>query len=180
MEKIDRDLIVNIYSKLSVVIGLGIFVILFAYFDNFPDSMYGPVEKGLFSLDFSVAFGENTIVANLPFVFFIVFFIYNLGMLIYTQTGDKMEANNITASMFYNTILSVLLIVTQLVFVYMIPDSINGNIVIGLLQYEFVELSDLSTIGINFGYILAIIYTFYNVFVLYLETRVMEEEIEEI
>jgi len=172
MEKLDKEIILNIYSKLSVVIGLGIFIILFRYFNNFPELMYGPVVKGVFDLDFRVDFGSVTmIVANIPLVFFLVIFLYNLGMLIYTQTGDKMEANNITASMFYNTILSFLLIVAQLVFVYMVPESINGAIHIGLFQYEFVELNDLTITGINFVYILAIIYTFYNIFVLYLETR---------
>lgn len=177
MEKIDKEIIVKIYSKLSIVIGLGIFLVLIMYFNNLPELMYGPVEKGLFNIDFSIGYGENIIVANLPLVFFTVFFLYNLGMLIYTQTGDKMEANIITESMFYNTILSFLLIVAQLVFVYMVPESINGAIYIGLFQYEFVELNDLSTVGINFGYILALIYTFYNIFVLFLESRRNQEEI---
>jgi hypothetical protein len=171
MEKLDKEIIANIYSKLSVVMGLGIFIILFMYFNNLPELMYGPVEKGMFNLDFSVGFEMNIIVFNLPLIFFTLLFLYNLGMLIYTQTGNKMEANNVTESMFYNTILSFLLIVSQFVFVYMVPDSINGIIEVGLFQYEFVELSDLSTKGINFGYILATIYTFYSIFVLYLETR---------
>jgi hypothetical protein len=169
MEKLDKELIANIYSKLSVVIGLSIFIILLMYFSNLPELMYGPVEKGIFNLDFSVGYEMNLIVFNLPLIFFTLLFLYNLGMLIYTQTGNKMEANNITESMFYNTILSFLLIVSQIV--YMVPDSINGIIEIGFFQFEFVELSDLSTKGINFGYILATIYTFYSTFVLFLETR---------
>ena len=143
MDKMDKELIVNIYSKLSVVIGLGVFLILLMYFNNVPKVMYGAVEKGMLNLDFSVGLGVNVVVLNLPLIFFTVFFFYNLGMLIYTQTGDKMEANNITESMFYNTILSFLLVVSQFVFVYMVPESINGVIDIGLFKYEFVELNDL-------------------------------------
>lgn len=178
MEKLDKELIVKIYSKLSVVVGIGIFAILLLYFSNIPDFMYGPVEKGLFSIKFDLESGVSKTVVNLPLIFFTVFFIYNLGMLIYTQIGEKMEASIITASMFYNTILCFLLIVSQFVFVYMVPDSINGLIDIGLFQYEFVELSDLSAKGINFGYIIAIIYTFYNIVILFIETNKNEEEFE--
>lgn len=176
MEKIDKEIIANIYSKLSLIVGLGIFLILFMYFNKLPEFMYGPVEKGIMTLDFNIGAAGNTIVFNYPLIFFIVFFLYNLGMFIYTQTGDKMQANNIVASMFYNAILSFLLIVSQFVFVYMVPDTVNGFINVGLFQYEFVELSDLSTIGINFGYILAIIYTFYSIFVLFIETKNKEED----
>ncbi len=171
MVKIDKELVVNIYSKLSIIIGLGIFLTLLLYFNNIPELMHGSVEKGIFSLDFNVEIGVNVVVINLPLIFFTLFFLYNLGMLIYTQTGDKVETNIIIESMFYNTILSFLLIVTHLVFIYMIPDAINGAINIGLFKYEFVELSDLSTTGINFGYILASIYTLYSAFVLYIENK---------
>ena len=171
MGKIDKEIVLSIYSKLSVIIGLGIFVILLMYFGNLPEIMYGPIEKGLFNIDFNVEYGVNVIVFNLPLIFFTLFFLYNLGMLIFIQVGKKVEANATCESVFYITILSFLLIVSQLVFVYMVPENINGAIQIGLFQYEFVELNDLSTTGINFGYILATIYTLYSVFVLYLETK---------
>lgn len=171
MGKFNKELIVNIYSKLSIVIGLGIFIVLLIHFNSFPELMNGVVDKGLFNLDFTIESAVHVEVFNLPLILFTALFLFNLGVLIYIITGKKVETNIVVESMFYNTILSFLLIVAQVVFYYMIPETINGAIEIGLYQYEFVELSDLSTTGINFGYILAAIYTLYSIFVLFLETK---------
>ena len=167
MKKIEKELVLNIYSKLSLVIGLSIFIILAVYFSNLPELMYGVVEKGIFNLNFRVAYDTYLDVFNWPLILFIVFFLFNLGVLIYAQKGEKVEGSIINGSIFYNTVLSFLLIVAHLVFYFIVPDTINGAIEVGLFQYEFKVLSDVSNTGINFGYILATIYTLYNIFVIY-------------
>lgn len=171
MKKFDKELVFYIYSKLSILIGLAIFLVLFMYFRMFPEGMYGVVDKGIFKLDFAVSFGVNETIFNFPLILFIVFFLFNLGLLIYSQVGNKLAVGTLTGSIFYNTILSFLLIVAHLVFYYVIPDTINGAIVIGLIDYEFEVLSDVSKTGYNFAYLLATVYTFYNVFVVYSLTK---------
>ena len=171
MKKIDKEALLSIYNKLNVFVGLGIFLVLVIYFNNFPETMYGAIDKGIFSLDLSVAYGTQVEVFNFPLVWFILFFLLNLGFLIFTQTGEKVESGAISESIFYNTILSFLLIVAQLVFYYIIPETVNGDIVIGLFQYDFDVLSDVVVSGYNFAYILATVYTFYNMFVLFLALR---------
>ena len=179
MKNIDKKLIFNIYSKLSILIGLGTFLILFTYFGKFPEGMYGAVDRGIFSLDFNVSPGINIEIFNSPLVWFIGFFLLNLGFLIYSLVGDKEAVGTISGSLFYNLILSVLLIIAQLVFYYLVPETVNGPIEIGLFEYEFAVLSDVSNTGYNFGYALASIYTFYNVFMVYVLTRNSETDFGE-
>ena len=171
MEKLNKEMILNIYNKISIILGLAIFLVLFMYFNKMPESMFGTVDKGIFSLDFAVDLSTTTVVFNTPLIWFIFIFLINLGLLLYTQLGEKVTTGRITESVFYNTILSFLLIIAQLVFFYIIPESINGTISIELFQYEFVELADKSITGINFAYILASIYVFYNMVILYLEMK---------
>ena len=176
MKKHDKELLLSIYNKLNVLIGLGIFLILVVYFSSFPEIMYGAVDKGIFSLDLTVSYDLHTIIFNYPLVWFILFFLLNIGFLIVIQKGEKVESGIVFESIFYNIILSFLLIVAQLVFYYMIPESINGNIQIGLFQYGFDVLSDVVANGINFAYILATIYVFYNMFVVFLSMRNVNAE----
>lgn len=171
MKNIDKELIFNIYSKLSILIGLGTFLILFIYYGKFPEGMYGVIDRGIFNLDLSISPGVNIEIFNSPLIWFIGFFLLNLGLLIYSQVGDKEAVGTISGSLFYNLILSVLLIVTQLVFYYLVPETVNGAIEIGLFEYEFAVLSDVSNVGYNFGYALATIYVLYNVFVVYVLTK---------
>ncbi len=171
MKKVDKEALLSIYSKFSIFIGLGIFLILVIYNNSIPSEMFGVVDKGIFNIDFTVAYGEHVEVFNYPLVWFIIFFLLNLGILIYSQIDEKVDVGTISASIFYNTILSFLLILSQLVFYYVVPDTINGAIEIGLFQYEFYILSDVVVGGLNFTYFLATIYTFYNVFVVYYVMR---------
>ena len=51
MKKNDKEALLGIYNKLNVFVGLGIFLVLVVYFNNFPKNMYGAIDKGIFSLD---------------------------------------------------------------------------------------------------------------------------------
>lgn len=176
MNKIDKGAVLNIYNKLSIVLGLGTFLILLVYFNGFPETMNGTIDKGIFNLDLVIGSGVEVSIFNSPIVWFVLFFVMNLGVLIFTQTGEKAAESKVVESIFYNTILSFFLIVAQIVFYYLIPGTVNGAINIGLFKYEFVELIDKSVVGINFAYILASIYTIYNIVVVVLETRNTELE----
>ena len=165
-----KMIVLNLYNKISLIIGLGIYLVLFLHFNKMPESMFGSVDKGIFYLDFAVE-GQQVVVFNSPLVWFIGFFLLNLGALLFTQYGNKKETGLVVESMFYNTVISFLLIASQLAFFYMVPDSVNGIIDIGLFKYEFVELVDKSATGINFGYIFASVYVLYNIVVVFLETR---------
>jgi len=174
MNRINKDAVLKIYNKLSIVLGLGTLIILLVYFNGFPDIMNGTVDKNIFNLNFITGTGNEVGIINSPIIWFILFFIINLGVLIYTQTGEKVTESRIVESIFYNTILSFFLIVAQVVFYYFIPETINGAVNIGLFKYEFVELTDKSSVGINFAYIIASVYTIYNIVVVFLETRTSE------
>lgn len=171
MKNHSKEVVLKVYNRLSVFLGLGSFILLFVYFNSFPKTMNGTVAKSILNFDFTLSIQDSIKIFNSPLIWFILFFIMNLGVLIYTQTGQNKSEGRIVESMFYNTIISFLLIVSQVVLYYLVPETVNGAIEFGLFRYEFVELSNKSVIGINFAYIFAMIYTIYNGIIIYLEIR---------
>lgn len=178
MEKFSKELALRMYSKISIVMSMGLLYILFKYFNEFPKLMNGEVKKQLFSLDFTMNFSTHLEIFNFALVVFIVVLFINLGILIYALVGEKID-EKIVANIMYNTIITVLIIIAHGAFYYMIPDTVNGAIEIGLFQYEFDVLTGVSNKGINFAYILILIYMLYNATLVYLEMRTIKKNNQE-
>lgn len=166
-ELLEKELLLKVYSRVSVFIGFILLLVLAVYFNRFPDEMFGTIENGLFNITLAVTYDTSLLIFNTPLVVFLVVFLFNLGVLIYAITGKKVLLPQIVESILYNTILSFLFIVSQVVLYFVIPATVNGAINFGFFSYNFSVLTNEVLSGINFGYILITIYTFYNMFIVY-------------
>ena len=70
---------------------MGLLFVLFKYFEEFPKLMNGTVDKGLFKLDFTIGYGIHLEIFNFALIAFVLVFLFNLGVLIYASTGQKID-----------------------------------------------------------------------------------------
>lgn len=186
MKKISTDSLLRIYSKVSIVMAMGFMVALFTYFSKLPATMFGPIDKGLFSTIFTVSFDSTTgefptlVVSNSALIFVIICLAINIAFVIITW-NKKTTETLIQSSMLYNTVINIVLIFALLIFYMNIPANINGDIIIGFFQYKFYVLNDSVVGGFNFAYILTTVYLVYNIVIALISSRsydIVEEEIK--
>ena len=174
-----KDVILSTYYKVSLFLAMGAFLSLFQYLQKFPESMYGDISKSLFSLEFNIAYGVTDQVLNLALIAFISIFLVNLGILIYSLTGEKVEGL-LAEAVFYNTIITLLIVISHIAFNVQIPLNVNGEISHSIFNSNFFVLADTKIIAFNFSYLLITIYLFYNAYVIYklIPEKKETEEIE--
>lgn len=161
-----KEFILNIYYKASVFLGMGAFLSLFLYLEKFPKEMFGDISKKIFSLEFSIAFDVLKHVFNSSLIVFIIIFLINLGFLIYSLIGKKIEGL-LAEGVFYNTLLTFLIVLSHIAYNIQIPLNVNGEISHSLFHSNFFELADSKVIVFNFSYLLITVYLLYSVFVIY-------------
>ena len=161
-----KESLINIYFKMCLFIGVGALLSLYLYLKEFPEGMNGNITKTFFSLDFDVTFESNVVVFNSVLIIFFVVFLINLGALIFALVGEKLEGFMLEA-VFYNTIITFLLVVSHLAFHLQIPGIVNGEISHSIFHSNFYRLVDDRVIVFNFSYLFSTIYIFFNVFLIY-------------
>ncbi len=161
-----KEQIMNVYYKMCIFIGAGALLSLFLYLREFPTEMTGNIYKTFFSLDFDVSIEANVIVFNSVLIIFFVIFLINLGALIFALIGEQLEGL-LSEAVFYNAIITFLLVVSHLAFYLQIPGNINGEITHSIFHSNFYHLVDDRIIVFNFSYLFITIYVFFNVFVIY-------------
>ncbi len=161
-----KENLISIYYKMCIVIAMGAFLSLFIYLSKFPEGMNGDITKTFFSLEFITMYIETVTVFNSMIIIFSVIFLINLGALIYVITGEKLEGL-LLEGVFYNTIITFLLIVSHLAYYLQIPPIVNGEITHSFLFSTFYRLTDVKILVFNFSYLLITIYLFYNIYIVY-------------
>lgn len=156
----------SIYYKMCVFIGMGALLSLFLYLQKFPAGMNGSITKTFFTLEFGIDFASTVEVFNDIVIIFFGIFLVNLGALVFTLVGKKMEGL-IAEGAFYNTIISLLLLISHLAFHLQIPKIVNGEINNSVFHSTFYRLEDVKIYVFNFSYLFITIYLFYNVYVIY-------------
>ncbi len=172
----NKENIIKIYYQISLFIALGMLASLYLYLRKIPEIMNGEVSRSFFNLDFLFADSRVVTVFNSMLIIFFIVFLMNLGVLIYALTKEKVESS-LVEGIFYNTILSFILIISHLAFYYQIPLMINGLMEHHFFHSNFFKLSTDKVVVFNFSYLLIILYLFYNFYVNYKLTA--EVEIEE-
>jgi len=174
-----KDYILSTYYKASVLLAMGAFLSLFLYLEKFPESMFGDIIKSLFSLDFNIGYQVSDIVINSALIVFICIFLVNIGVLIYSLTGEKVKGL-LAEAVFYNTIITLLIVISHIAYNIQIPINVNGEIIHSIFHSTFFVLSDVKVIAFNLSYLLITIYLFYNVYVIYklIPKKIKNEEIE--
>jgi len=174
----NKEKIIKIYYNLNLFIGLGMLASLYVFLGKFPVFMNGEIKRTLFSLDFQFANSHLVEVFNSMLVIFFIVFVVNLGILIYALGSEKVRSA-LVEGIFYNTILSFILIISHLVFYYQIPTFINGAMESFFFHSNFFELSTEKVRVFNFTYILIIFYLAYNFYInykLYTGIELIEEK----
>jgi len=161
-----KENLMSVYFKMCVVIAMGAFVSLFLYLQQFPEGMNGDITKTFFTLKFDVGYGESVEVFNSMIIIFFAIFLINLGALLFTQVGTKMEGL-LAEGAFYNTVISFLLLVAHLAYHLQIPGIVNGEISHSIFHSNFYRLTDMRIIVFNFSYLFITIYLFYNIYMIY-------------
>ena len=173
-----KDFILNFYYKVTVFLAMGAFISLFLYLEKFPELMFGDITKSLFSLEFSISYGVTEQVINSALIVFVCIFLVNLGVLIYSWTGEKIEGL-LAEAVFYNVIITLLIVISHIAYNIQIPLNVNGEISHSLFNSNFFALSDVKVIVFNLSYLLITIYLVYNAYVIY-KLIPQKEENEEI
>ena len=139
---------------------------LFLYLEKFPDFINGDVTKKLFNLKITIGYEDYVEVFNSALIVFLVIFGINLGVLIYSILGEKIEGL-FAEAVFYNTIIAFLIVIAHIAFYLQVPANGNGEITMGILNTSFYILTNEVVKVFNFSYLLITIYLFYNVYVIY-------------
>ena len=161
-----KEFFLSIYYKVSIFFSMGAFLILFLYLEKFPSLMYGDISKSLFVLKFTTSIDVYETVVNSALIVFIVLFLINLGVLIYSLMGEEIEGL-LAEGVFYNTILTFLILISHIAYNIQIPTNVNGEISHSLFHSNFFELAESKAIVFNVSYLLITVYLFYSVYVIY-------------
>lgn len=170
MKNVSQNTLLRIYNKVSIFISLGFLLSLYLYFSKLPETMFGTVQKGLFSTTFTVALQTDVVIFNSALLFALVILAANIAMVIFAYKAETKE-KAIQESTIYNLILNIVIVVALVIFYLNIPKEINGAIFVGFFQYKFNVLSDELVGGFNFSYILATGYMLYNIVLAILSTK---------
>ncbi len=162
----NKENLMSVYYKMCIFIGMGAFLSLFLYLKQFPEGMNGDITKTFFGLEFNLGYGNVVTVFNSIVIIFFVIFLINLGALIFALIGDKLDGLLLEGA-FYNTIISLLLLISHLAFHLQIPGIVNGEISHSIFHSNFYALTDMRVIVFNFSYLFITVYMFYNAYIIY-------------
>ena len=142
-------------------------IINIIYLQNFPSSVllypngyYGIVEKTLFNVTLT---GYAEPIFNWPIVIHAVFFVVTVFNLVYALKGEQLQAKLLTEVMVYNAVITMLLVISSAVYIFFIPDIING-----IIEHKFFmtviprQSNDIINVY-NLSFLLLFIYIIINV-----------------
>ena len=162
----NKEKFLRTYTNLSIFIGILLFVFSIAFIAQFPEGFNGLVSKSIFVLKLDTL-GQTLYVTNYLIIILSTLFLLNLLMMFRIGNTEEVEYKFLRNVVFYNTVLSLMLIVSQMVFYFMIPEAINGWIISNIFSVSFEVRTNFTVHALNFNFILAILYFGYN-FLFYL------------
>lgn len=165
----NKDRFIRFYLWISVV-----YVLVLMYMQGqflkslefMPLSNFGPISTSIFKYQFG--FAGNTIeVLNVPLFMFIAFALLS-GFVAYLTLREKpIEKKLLREVVVYNVLLSILLILSSIVFMLLIPNTVNGAIESGFLMTKFEVQRNEFQNAFNFTWLFMTIYVVLNVVALY-------------
>lgn len=160
------------YVKLSIFIGFLLLWNVNHYINAFTSEIYGIVEKRLFVITIENYFDTVT-VFNLPLIVFVVLTMLNgLIQLFVSKDAEEGALRDVAVT---NAIITSTMLLGHILFMVLVPDTINGVI---NNKIFFVEMPRLATDVVrvfNTNYVLAFGYILYNMYVL-IQTMPPQEE----
>lgn len=180
----EKNRFMRLYLRISIVLAIFILIVNLIFIwgfpidsTQFPYGFNGTVEKTLFEVTF-INMSGNVEVFNWPLIIHFGFFIVTVLTAALALTGEQLKKKKISEFMVYNVIISLLLVISSLVFMFLIPDTINGVIKNGIIFTKMpIRTDDIATV-FNLSFVLIIIYIGMNIYVLSstAETKVLVDE----
>lgn len=160
----NRTKIMRTYVNFSIVIGLYFLLAIFLYNNRLGSEFYGLVSVTLFNVNFETLF-ETITVFNMPLVAYFMFLWMNVLVFVLVGRYEEVEHQALKEVAIYNSILTLVMIAAQLVFIYAIPDRIGGLIENKYIFTDFHYTTNTIVRAFNFNYLLALAYIVYNMLV---------------
>ncbi len=171
----NKERFLRIYTKLNIYIGVLLILFVVIFMSTLPKEFNSLVETNVFSITF-VQLSGNIVLLNTPLIVFITLLVLNLFLLFRVGDTSQVEEKPLQTVVFYNVIITLMLIIGQIAFVLMIPENISGLIQNRYILFTF-QTGASSTVHVIFGTLaLSIAYFVYNFIV---NRKVRIEEIEE-
>ena len=159
----DKYKFLRIYVNFSIIIGLLLLISTMIYTSQFILSFYGLVSKTLFQVTID-GFIDITIF-NTPLIIFAMLLVVNIIVMVRLGSVEEVEHKVLREVVAYNTLLTIMLVIGQVVFFLLIPERITGEIVNLFYAIKVPVKMDQFVYVINVNYILTITYVVYNIVV---------------
>ncbi|MCF7926155.1 MAG: hypothetical protein K9L74_01075 [Candidatus Izimaplasma sp.] len=168
----DKRAFIKVYNKISILVGITLFAVMIYFINTFPTQYYGNVTKSFFKISFD-NLPETAAVFNLPLILLIIFFLMNVLVLLSVLLRDEEQKTVLLEVPIYNTLFTFLMLIAHIFYTAVIPNVINGTIKHTFFTSTFPKLSDVLVTGINFVYVLTVVYIIYNLYIFfkYLEKK---------
>ncbi|QMS85700.1 hypothetical protein [Candidatus Xianfuyuplasma coldseepsis] len=160
----NKTSIMRTYVHFSIVIGLYFLLAIVLYNNRFGTNFHGLVTVTLFNVHLETLYETNTIF-NMPLVSYFIFLVLNILVFVLIGRHKDVTTQSLRDVAIYNGLITVVMIASQIVYVYMIPDRIGGLIENNYLYTDFYYTSSRIVKAINLNYVLALIYVVYNMVV---------------
>jgi ABC-type anion transport system duplicated permease subunit len=166
--------IIRIYTVASIIVGFVLFFFSLSYVGNFTNitfsfnqvagEFFGSVEKSLMNITLSM-YGADLVLFNIMGIIALSALILNVVFVILIGTTEDVEHKLLKDVFQVNLIVSLIIFLGVLLFIYMIPEKINGEIVSYFIFVKMPVLSSETRYVINVMYIGSLFYILYNFFV---------------
>lgn len=180
----EKNKFARTYLWVSLVFVVCMAIITFIYLNRFPSNleMYpygynGVVEKTLFNVTLT-NLSETIVIFNWPLIIHFGFFVLTILNVVNILRGEQLEKKIISEVMVYNAVLAFVLVLSSGLFIFFIPEIINGVIDHGYFLTKMPrQMNDIINVY-NLSYVVYTIYFLLNAYALYVtaEKKVTNDE----
>lgn len=178
--------VLRLYALLSVVVGFVLFFYSLAYVANYTKiilsfnqivgEFYGNVDKTLMNVTLSI-YGDELVVFNIISIVALIVLVFNIVFAIAIGNTSSIEQKLLKDVFQVNIIVSMVVFLGTLLFIFMIPEKINGSIESFFIFVKMPILNSQSVYVINLMYAGSIFYIVYNFFVF---VKTLPESVSEV
>lgn len=175
--EMSKDKFTRIYLNISLVLVVLLLIMVSVFLMEFPVGMNGTASATILQVDLTSG-GEVVSIFNWPLVFAFAVLILNVLILVKAMIGTPLDKQIITETLVYNVVLSLLMVASTIIFMLLIPETINGYIEHKIFRTKIFTQSEDFTSVFNFSYVIMGIYVIYNYVVLRItkEAKVVVEK----
>lgn len=180
--------VLRIYTLLSIVVGFVLFFYSLTYVGNYTNiilsfnqiagEFYGSVDKTLMNVTLSI-YGDELVVFNVISIVTAIVLVLNIVFAIVIGKTDTVESKWLKDVFQINILVSLIVFLGTLLFIFLIPEKINGEIISYFLYVKMPILNSESVYIVNLMYLGSTFYVVYNFIVFFKTLPVSVSEVDE-